>query len=59
MVIGAGGARIKKIGTEARGDMEKLFESKVFLRLFVKVKAGWADDKRALRSLGYDDFERL
>lgn len=56
MVIGAGGQRIKKIGSEARIDMEKLFDSKVFLRLFVKVKAGWADDKRALKSLGYDDF---
>ncbi|MBO5566773.1 MAG: GTPase Era [Succinivibrio sp.] len=57
MVVGAGGQRIKKIGTEARMDMEKLFESKVFLRLFVKVKAGWSDDERALKSLGYDDFQ--
>ena len=57
MVVGAGGARIKMIGTEARKDMEKLFESKVFLKLFVKVKAGWSDDVRALKSLGYADFE--
>lgn len=57
MVIGACGQRIRKIGTEARLDMEKLFESKVFLQLFVKVKAGWSDDERALKSLGYDDFE--
>lgn len=57
MVIGANGGRIKKIGTDARIDMEKLFESKVFLNLFVKVKAGWADDDRALKSLGYADFE--
>ncbi|MBP5244469.1 MAG: GTPase Era [Succinivibrio sp.] len=57
MVVGAGGDRIKKIGTEARKDMEKLFDSKVFLKLFVKVKAGWSDDARALKSLGYDDFE--
>lgn len=57
MVIGAGGTRIKKIGTDARIDMEKLFEAKVFLSLFVKVKAGWADDDRALKSLGYADFE--
>lgn len=57
MVIGANGSRIKKIGTDARIDMEKLFESKVFLNLFVKVKAGWADDDRALKSLGYADFE--
>ncbi|MBQ3883385.1 MULTISPECIES: GTPase Era [Succinivibrio] len=57
MVVGAGGDRIKKIGTEARKDMEKLFDSKVFLKLFVKVKAGWSDDARALKSLGYNDFE--
>lgn len=57
MVIGAGGSRIKKIGTDARIDMEKLFDSKIFLSLFVKVKAGWADDDRALKSLGYADFE--
>ncbi len=57
MVIGAGGSRIKRIGTDARTDMEKLFDSKVFLNLFVKVKAGWADDERALKSLGYADFE--
>ena len=57
MVVGAGGQRIKMIGTEARKDMEKLFESKIFLKLFVKVKAGWSDDARALKSLGYDDFE--
>ena len=57
MVIGAGGGRIKKIGTDARLDMEKLFDKKVFLSIFVKVKAGWADDARALKSLGYADFE--
>ena len=57
MVIGAGGSRIKRIGTDARIDMEKLFDCKVFLNLFVKVKAGWADDERALKSLGYTDFE--
>ena len=56
MVVGAGGSRIKMIGTEARKDMEKLFDNKVFLRLFVKVKAGWSDDARALKSLGYYDF---
>lgn len=57
MVIGANGTRIKRIGTDARIDMEKLFDCKVFLNLFVKVKAGWADDDRALKSLGYADFE--
>ncbi len=59
MVIGAAGQRIRKIGTEARLDMEKLFEQKIFLKLYVKVKAGWADDARALKSLGYADFEEL
>ncbi|MFP5505753.1 MAG: KH domain-containing protein, partial [Gammaproteobacteria bacterium] len=40
---------------EARRDMERLFDGKVFLQLWVKVKEGWADDERALRSLGYGD----
>ncbi|MBN7798172.1 GTPase Era [Parahaliea mediterranea] len=55
MIIGEGGARLRSIGTEARQDMEQLFDSKVMLRLWVKVKSGWSDDERALRSLGYDD----
>lgn len=55
MVIGAKGQKIKIIGTEARADMERLFDNKVHLELWVKVKAGWADDERALRSLGYMD----
>ncbi|MDC9597179.1 GTPase Era [Xenorhabdus anantnagensis] len=55
MVIGNKGSKIKTIGTEARQDMEKLFDMKVHLELWVKVKAGWADDERALRSLGYID----
>ncbi|PHM38249.1 GTPase Era [Xenorhabdus innexi] len=55
MVIGNKGSKIKVIGTEARQDMEKLFDVKVHLELWVKVKAGWADDERALRSLGYID----
>ncbi|WP_340681119.1 GTPase Era [Paraglaciecola sp.] len=53
MVIGKGGQRLKTIGAEARKDMEALFDAKVFLELWVKVKSGWADDERALRSLGY------
>ena len=57
MVIGAKGEKLKTIGTEARRDLERLLESKVFLELWVKVKSGWADDERALRSLGYSDFE--
>ncbi|TPH16567.1 GTPase Era [Litorilituus lipolyticus] len=55
MVIGNKGERLKTIGQEARRDMENLFESKVFLETWVKVKSGWADDERALRSLGYGD----
>ncbi|ALS97691.1 GTPase Era [Lacimicrobium alkaliphilum] len=55
MVIGKGGQRLKTIGQEARQDMERLFDNKVFLELWVKVKSGWADDERALRSLGYGE----
>ena len=55
MVIGNKGERLKTIGQEARRDMEALFEQKVFLETWVKVKSGWADDERALRSLGYGD----
>ncbi|MBC3766888.1 GTPase Era [Neptunicella marina] len=55
MIIGKGGSRLKTIGAEARMDMEKLFDNKVFLELWVKVKSGWADDERALRSLGYGE----
>ncbi|MDB1124873.1 GTPase Era [Vibrio algarum] len=55
MVIGKGGDKIKTIGREARLDMEELFGRKVYLETWVKVKSGWADDERALRSLGYMD----
>ena len=55
MVIGNKGEKLKVIGTEARLDLERLLEQKVFLELWVKVKSGWADDERALRSLGYGD----
>lgn len=55
MVIGNKGARLKTIGQEARRDMEALFGQQVFLETWVKVKSGWADDERALRSLGYGD----
>lgn len=54
IVIGKGGAQLKDIGTRSRKAMETLFGQKVFLRLWVKVKEGWADDLRALQSLGYD-----
>ncbi|AOR62114.1 GTPase Era [Pectobacterium wasabiae] len=55
MVIGNKGAKIKTIGIESRQDMEEMFEAKVHLELWVKVKSGWADDERALRSLGYSE----
>jgi len=55
MVIGNKGSRLKTIGQEARRDMEALFGQQVFLETWVKVKSGWADDERALRSLGYGD----
>lgn len=54
IVIGKGGERLKRISTEARVELEKLFDGKVFLETWVKVKSGWADDERALKSLGYD-----
>ncbi|CAG0993036.1 GTPase Era [Methylophilaceae bacterium] len=53
MLIGKGGEKLKQISTEARQDMEKLFGGKVWLEVWVKVKGGWADDERALKSLGY------
>lgn len=55
IVIGDKGEQIKTIGRDARKDMERLFDSKVMLNLWVKVKSGWSDDERALKSLGYRD----
>ena len=52
ILIGKGGEKLKKISTESRLDMEKLFDTKVFLKIWVKVKSGWADDIRFLRELG-------
>jgi len=54
MVIGEGGDRLKRIGTEARTELEKLMEAKVFLQLWVKVRGGWADDEARVRSFGYE-----
>ncbi len=54
MVIGEKGERLKRISTEARVDMEKLFDGKVFLETWVKVKRGWADDQAALREQGLE-----
>jgi GTP-binding protein Era len=59
MVIGNKGEKIKAISTQSRLDMEALFDAKVFLEVWVKVKSGWADDMRALHSLGYgDDYSK-
>ena len=54
ILIGKKGAKLKEIGTQARLDMEKLFDGKVYLEVWVKVKSGWADDERAVKSLGYE-----
>ncbi|TFY96498.1 GTPase Era [Ramlibacter rhizophilus] len=54
MVIGEKGERLKRIGTEARTELEKLMGAKVFLEIWVKVRAGWADDEARVRSFGYE-----
>ncbi|MBI5721899.1 MAG: GTPase Era [Burkholderiales bacterium] len=54
MVIGEGGERLKRIGSEARQELERLLEARVFLELWVKVRSGWADDEAHLRSYGYE-----
>ena len=54
ILLGRGGEHIKRIATEARQDMEKLFDHKVFLTLWVKVKGGWADDARLIKQFGYE-----
>lgn len=55
IIIGAKGERIKKIGEQARVDIESLLGCKVMLKTWVKIRSGWSDDERALRSLGYMD----
>ncbi|MCU0967257.1 MAG: GTPase Era [Rubrivivax sp.] len=54
MVIGEGGERLKRIGSEARAELERLLDARVFLELWVKVRSGWADDEAHLRSYGYE-----
>ncbi len=54
MVIGDKGERIKRIGTETRVELERLFDAKVFIEMWVKVRSGWADDEARVRSFGYD-----
>ena len=53
-MIGRNGEQLKAIATQARHDMEKLFGSKVYLEVWVRVKRGWADDPQWLRRLGYE-----
>jgi GTPase len=53
IVLGSGGAMLKRISTEARKDMERLFGGKVFLQVWIKVRRGWSEDERLLRQLGY------
>jgi GTP-binding protein Era len=55
IVIGEQGDVLKKVGTDARHDIEKLIGQKVYLQLWVKVKKGWSDNERALQSLGFND----
>ena len=55
IVIGKQGRVLKEVGQQARRDIEELIDKKVNLKLWVKVKEGWADDERALQSLGYND----
>lgn len=55
IIIGKGGARLKKVGTEARRDIERLLGHKVYLELFVKVEEGWRDSPRALNEMGIED----
>ena len=55
ILIGDKGDRLKKIGQQAREDMQVLLDSKIMLKTWVKVKSGWSDDDRALKSLGYDE----
>ncbi|MDH4273736.1 MAG: GTPase Era [Gammaproteobacteria bacterium] len=55
IVIGKGGELLKKIGSQARVDMEKLFGKQVFLEMHVRVKEGWSDDARLLKKMGYDE----
>jgi GTP-binding protein Era len=54
MVIGQGGERLKRMGTEARTELETLLDAKVFIELWVKVRSGWADDEARVRSFGYE-----
>jgi GTP-binding protein Era len=53
-LLGAGGERIKRIGSEARQDLERAFDCKVYLEVWVKIKSGWSDNEQRLKSYGYE-----
>lgn len=57
IIIGTNGEKIKEVGRSARMDLEKLFKTKVFLQLWVKIKTNWSDNERALKSLGFNSYE--
>lgn len=57
IIVGEGGLRLKQIGIEARRQLETLLDAKVALKLWVKVRSSWSNDERALKSLGYSEFE--
>ena len=57
IIIGKGGQSLKKVGTQARIEMEDFFQKKVFLRLFVKVDEDWRESKKELRKFGYEDYK--
>jgi len=54
IVLGAGGERIKRIASEARQDLERAFDCKVYLEVWVKIKSGWSDNEQRLKSYGYE-----
>ncbi|MEK9823356.1 MAG: GTPase Era [Gammaproteobacteria bacterium] len=56
ILIGNKGERLKRVGIDARRDMEEVFGTQVVLNTWVKVKSGWSDDERAMKSLGYDEY---
>ena len=55
ILIGSGGERLKRIGSDARVEIQKLLERRIVLKTWVKIKTGWSDDERAIKSLGYDE----
>lgn len=56
IIVGEDGRALKAVGTESRRELERMLDKRVFLDLWVKVKAGWSDDEQFLRSMGYDDY---